>query len=164
MRRKILISILFLLPALLFSQTAAELGALLETETVNMETASRFILGAAELLPPQLYGADATAAAYDMAVSKGWTKKAPAQDATLRDISFLIMNAFDFKGGIFYTLFKNPRYAYREMLYHRLIQGRADPSFTVSGQRLLNIIGRSLSHWGENELMEELARQGGGAK
>jgi hypothetical protein len=49
------------------------------------------------------------------------------------------------------------------MLYRRLIQGRADPSFTVSGQRLLNIIGRSLSHWGETELMEEFALLSGGA-
>ena len=41
-----------------------------------------------------------------------------------------------------YSLFGNPRYAYREMVYKRLITGNADQNMKVSGSRLLLILGR----------------------
>ena len=50
-----------------------------------------------------------------------------------------------------YSLFHTPRYAYREMVYRKLIQGRANPSMKVSGQRLLQIIDRSLARQGKDE-------------
>jgi hypothetical protein len=45
-----------------------------------------------------------------------------------------------------YSLFPGPRYAYRELLYLKIIQGRADGNFTVSGDRLLQILGRALQY------------------
>ena len=139
-------------------QTAAELDTLLQTETVSIATTARFVLGAADLLPAGLTGGEprlsgsagntgtaAQTAAYQMALERGWTKKSAAENATLQDTAFLIMNAFDLKGGIMYTLFRNPRYAYREMVYRRLIQGRAYSTMTASGQRLLHIIGRTIN-------------------
>ena len=153
---------LLLLPSFAFTQTAAELDTLLETKTVTVQLMARFILGSAELLPQGLYGDTAQTAAYEMALSNGWTKKSATDFATLKDTAFLIMNVFDFKGGLFYSIFQSPRYAYRELLYKRIIQGRSDPSMTVSGDRLLQIIGRALTFSGENELMELLILGDGG--
>ena len=153
-RLRVIIFVLFLLPALTFTQTADEMDTLLETQTVTVARAARFILGAVELLPTQLSGTEAETAAYSTALSKGWVSAGANEAITLRDTAFLIMNAFELKGGLMYRLFRNPRYAYREMIYHRLIQGKADPAMTVSGQRLLHILGRTLTFTGEEEWFE----------
>jgi hypothetical protein len=63
----------------------------------------------------------------------------------LGEAAFLVTGAFGIKGGLMYTLFPGPRYAYRELLYRKIIQGRADEGFTVSGERLLRIIGQALA-------------------
>jgi len=143
---KWLVTVFFFLAALsLSAQTAADMDVLLNTQAVSTQAAVRFILGAADLLPQGISGAEAEKAAYDMAQSRGWVTKAADAPATLQDTGFLIMKAFDIKGGLLYTLIGNPRYAYREMVYRKLIQGRADPAMIVSGPRLLQITGRTLS-------------------
>jgi len=55
------------------------------------------------------------------------------------------MKSFKIKGGIHYTISNNPHYAYRELVYKEIIQGRADPGMKVSGDQLLFMIGRLLS-------------------
>ncbi|MCL1837372.1 MAG: hypothetical protein FWG46_07490 [Treponema sp.] len=164
MKKIFILMILLSFAALsLFAQTAAEMDALLETRAVSGGAAARFVLEAAELLPPGLSGAEAESAAFDLAKSRGWLNGAAADPVSLRDTAFLVMGAFDFGGGLMYTLFHNPRYAYREMVHRKLIQGRADPSMAVSGARLLHIIGRTLSWSGEDERLDA-ARAGGAAQ
>jgi hypothetical protein len=142
---------LFLTAFSLSAQTAAEMDALLETNAVTAAVSARFVLDAAGLLPSGLSGEEAERAAYDMAVSEGWLKGAATDTVNLRDTAFLVMRSFGFKGGIMYSLFQSPRYGYREMVYLNLIQGRADPAMLVSGRRLLQIIGRALTHAGDSE-------------
>lgn len=149
--KRYLVLLLFLPLFSLSAQTAAEMDALLETEAVTAAASARFVLEAARLLPSGLSGDAAERAAYDMAFSNGWLKGGAADTVTLKDTAFLVMKAFDLKGGILHSLFRNPRYAYREMIYQKLIQGRADSSMEVSGRRLLQIIGKTLSQIGEQE-------------
>ena len=116
---------------------------MLAANTVSAARAARFVLGTAELLPPGLSGAEAEKAAYDLALSKGWIKVASGNAFTLKDTAFLMMNAFDLKGGVMYSCLKNPRYAYREMVYRKLILGTADPGMKVSGPRFLQILDKT---------------------
>ena len=83
-----------------------------------------------------------------MAAANGWIKTAPEESATLKDAAFLIMKAFNLKGGVMYTLFRNPRYAYREMVYRKIIMGHADESMKVSGTRLLSMLDKTISYAG----------------
>jgi hypothetical protein len=89
--------------------------------------------------------------AYRTAEENQWlSKKAAAEKSvTLGELSFLIMKSFNMKGGLFYTLFPGPRYSYRELTRLNLIPGRAYSSLTVSGERLLQILGGVLSYIGE---------------
>jgi len=125
-----------------FAQTAAELDAMLTADTVSAARAARFVLGAADLLPAGLSGDEAERAAYSMASSNGWINTASGEAATMKDTAFLIMKAFDLKGGVMYSLFGNPRYAYREMVYQKLIPGNTDQSMKVSGAKLLLILDK----------------------
>jgi hypothetical protein len=47
-----------------------------------------------------------------------------------------------------YSLFPSRRYACRELVYLRLIQGRTDPDGYVDGESFLHILGRVLRHTG----------------
>ena len=141
MYRLFLALALLLLPALGFAQAAAELDGVLGADTVSAAAAARFVLGAAGLLPEGLTGTEAENAAWETASSKGWIKTAADDPVTLKEAAFLVMNAFELRGGVMYSLLPGPRYAYREMLYRKIIHG--DPDTKVSGPALLLILDRT---------------------
>jgi hypothetical protein len=144
-RNILFICFLLAAPVLLYAQTAAEIEKLLETEAVSYEQAVWFVLEAAELSPSfEGSGADA---AFNYAARQQWLPKkaAPRDKASLEGISLLVMRTFGIKGGLFYSLTKNPHYAYREMVYQDIIQGRSDPQMPVSGDLLLFLVNRVLS-------------------
>jgi len=84
------------------------------------------------------------AEAYRYASEKGWLpKSAGARDtARLDGVSLLIMKAFEIKGGAFYSVFQNAHYAYRELEYRNVIEGKTIPAMAVSGEMMLFIVGR----------------------
>ena len=141
--RLLLLSFLIFHFSFAFAQTAAEMDAVLELDEISAARAARFVLGAADLLPPGISGPEAEKAAYDKAVSNRWIGAASGEEAvTLKEASFLIMKAFNLKGGVMYTLLENPRYAYRELVYRRIIMGKADQDMKVSGPKLLLILDK----------------------
>jgi hypothetical protein len=148
-RKKVLLSLLFIICYLLFdcplySQTADRIERLLEKETVSYQEAALLALEASGRLDP---ASKANAEdAFGFAKARGWlSANTKANNAiNLKDLSILIMQAFDIKGGLFYTLFKNPHYAYRTLVYHNIIQGRADPLMNVSGELLLFTVNRAM--------------------
>ena len=142
MKKCLLLSILaFGGLVLLSAQTAAEMETLLNTQTVTYEQAVRFVLEAADAATI----AD-PAEAFQFAQENNWLPKgvSPETPARLDGVSLLFMRSFGLKGGIFYSIFKNPHYAYRELVYRTAIQGRVDPRMAVSGYQLIFITNRIL--------------------
>ncbi|MDR3020876.1 MAG: hypothetical protein LBU66_08265 [Treponema sp.] len=137
--------ICFLIPVFLSAQTATELEALLEIPAVTCAQAAMFVLGNA-------VENDAVDDPYQSAVSSGWLNNTEADEAiTLDKLSFLMMKAFDIKGGLMYSLFPNPRYAYRTMTSRNFLQGITDPAMTISGDEFLLVLGRVLNEQGDDE-------------
>jgi len=125
----------------LYAQTAAELEELLQIQTVSYGQAARFVLEAADTT-----NVNDAAQAFEFAAERSWLpKKAAAEKPiTLAELSFLIMKAFDLRGGMMYAIKPCPRYAYRSMISRSFIQGASDPAMTVSGDRFLLILGNVL--------------------
>jgi len=122
--------------------TATEIETLLNTKSVTYAQAARFVLQAADVTAirdPQ--------EAFRYAAQRGWLpQRVSANDtARLDSVSLLLMRSFDIKGGMLYSITKSPHYAYRELAYMEIIQGRAEPGMNVSGETLLFITGRILS-------------------
>jgi hypothetical protein len=146
MKKKALCAITVLLACMLsaptYAQTAAELEDILRAQTVTYAQAASFVLEAAEVTNPQN-----TAQAFAISAERAWvSKKASAEKhITLAELSFLIMKAFDMKGGIMYAVMPGPRYAYRSTISRSFIQGDTDPDMTVSGDRFLLILGNVLN-------------------
>jgi hypothetical protein len=146
----------------LHAQIAGDFDKALQSQAVTWLQAVQFVLPASGVLPE---GSD-PAGAFALARENGWIPSGTTPEGTvkLKDLSLLIMKSFQLKGGIFYTIFPNSRYAYREMLYNKLIQGRSDPNMTVPGDYFFYILGRVLDYAGEEESEAEKAwRQSRGA-
>jgi hypothetical protein len=142
----------FILPALfLFSlaslsaQTAAELERILALPALTYGDAARFVLGAAGLAAAD----DSAEAAYRFAADNNWLSKEAADPLNLGDLSLLIMKAFGMKGGLMYAIFPGPRYAYRELVYRKIIAGRSFSTMPVSGRRFFQILSRALDYAGD---------------
>ena len=141
MKRYIFV-LLLLIPALGFAQTAERIEKLLEQESVSYAQAALFVLEAAEHLDPAL---DTNPDEAFNAARGFLPKKVQANDTiNLKSLSFLVMQAFDIKGGLFYIMTKSPHHAYRELQRLNVIQGRVDPLLPVSGELLLFVINRTL--------------------
>jgi outer membrane protein OmpA-like peptidoglycan-associated protein len=136
-----LLLLLLILVAPLFGQTALKLEALLNKPAVTYSEAAEFVLEAAEK------AALSDTEAFRFAEERKWLPKkaAPGNNARLNGISLLLLQAFDLKGGLFYSMTKSPRYAYRELVYKEVIQGRTDPEMTVSGEDFVFMVNRVLA-------------------
>ena len=131
----------------LFAQTAEQMDLILESKAVSYGQAAFIILPAAGLLTETTSFDEA----FDLARELKWLRKAKnsGDPISLGELSCLIMGAFEMKSGFMYALFPGPRYAFRELTRAGIIQGRNDPSISLSGERLLHIQGRVLSQRGE---------------
>jgi hypothetical protein len=121
---------------------ATEIETLLKSNAVTYAAAARFLLEASDTMVTSDKNA-----AFRYAAERNWVpKKASANDPVRLDgIALLLMRSFGIKGSPQYSIFKNPHYAYRELTYKNIIQGRADPAMKVSGEQLLIITNRVLS-------------------
>ena len=142
-RRLCTIFLLAAVPAFVAAQTANEIETLLETKAVNYGQAARFVLNAAEI---DGFNRSTPESAFRLAAEQQWLpgKADPSDPISLRQASLLIMRAFGIRGGPMYSIFKSSHYAYREMVYQDIIQGRADPGMAVSGELLLFLVNRIL--------------------
>jgi hypothetical protein len=118
------------------------MDALLDSREITWAQACRFVLPAAGALEENT----PAPAAFNAALEKGWLPKGAAENSpvNLGGLSFLIIQSFSIKGSAMFALFPGPRYAYRQLDYLNLIPGLRDPAMKVSGERLVQILGRVL--------------------
>ena len=154
----IVIVLLFFIPIFLSAQTAAELEAVLKAPSVSCARAAQFVAASIGSEAFAESGAESGAAsassqaAFEQALNLGWFPRgtAPDEPITLGKLSFLVMKAFDMKGGMMYALFPGPRYAFRAMVSRSFIQTTADPANKPSGETFLIILGAVLGARGED--------------
>jgi len=136
--------IFFTAPLFAEQQTAAyEIETLLQTNEITYGQAARFILEASDIAAI----AD-TEEAFNYIAEKNWVSEKITADQTVRldVLSGIFMKAFDMKGGLFYSITGHPHYAYRELIYKNVIQGMTEPTMKVSGELLLFITSRIMTH------------------
>jgi hypothetical protein len=123
------------------AQSAADMDAALDSGEVTWEQAALFTLQAAGR-----GGASGEEALAAFGAMNGLPRKAKAgEKARLEGVSLMVMKAFGLTGGL-YDFFPISRYAYRELIFLKIIQGRADPWAPVSGERLFHILARALEY------------------
>ena len=140
----ILIFFFLIVSAFINAQTAQAIEDLLDLQAVSNQQAAWLVLEASNVSGT---GIRSQTEAFRYAIEQNWLPaSATANDRIRLDrLSFMIMQAFSIKGGLFYTLIGNPHYAYRELVHRNIITGRIAPGMAVSGDELLFIVNRVLS-------------------
>lgn len=69
---------------------------------------------------------------------------------TLGEWAYLLMQAFEFPGGLMYRISPGPRYAARELAATGIAEGNAMVNMRLSGERALRQLGRAMA-WAEGE-------------
>jgi len=150
-KKLILLLALMLLGAVLHvsAQSNEVLDALLEEDTTSFGQAAYLVLTASARIPDDTSPAEAAAEI----TGQGWKVPTRAADEplTLGEYSFLLMQAFELKGGIMYRIVPGPRYAGRELAYLKFIKGNTSPYRSFSGEEAIGILGRLLE-WKEEQL------------
>jgi hypothetical protein len=138
MKKLLFLAVICLIAVSVSAQTAAEIEQLLSADSVTYGQAAWLLLRAAEI------PAESPDEAFNYAAKRQWLpKKAlPEDTARLDGIALLVMRSFEINGGNIYSMFRTPHYAYRELEYQNIIQGRTDPAMPVSGSYLLFILSR----------------------
>ena len=142
-----LILVLIIFTAKLGAQSNLLIDELLEEERVSFGKTAYLVLGAARLVLEET----SVDEALDFLSRTDWKVEVKKQDAPIRlgEYAFLLMKAFDIKGGLMYGLFPGPRYACRELAYMGFIKSNALAYRTLSGEEALRILGRVLDWKGE---------------
>jgi hypothetical protein len=84
------------------------------------------------------------AEAFALAVSKLWisAKAAPDAPADLATVSVLAMRGFRVKGGLGWSLFKNRRYAYRELVALGIANATGGPNRIPAGDEMIGMMSK----------------------
>ena len=124
MKLPLLLFSLLLFTFSLFAQTAERIESLLEQNRVGYAQAALFVLEAAELIEPDRMGEEE---AFSYAQENNLLPKDVQGNyaVTLKGLSYMVMQAFGIKGGLFYTVTKSQHHAYRELVQRKIIQGRS---------------------------------------
>jgi outer membrane protein OmpA-like peptidoglycan-associated protein len=121
--------------------TAEKIETILNTGAITYGQAAAFTLEAANLI-----AANNNEEALNYAIQRNWlpANVGSGAPARLDRLSLLLMRSFDMKGGIMFSIFKNPHYAYRELKHQKIIQSRSSPGQSISGEQLLSYISKLL--------------------
>jgi outer membrane protein OmpA-like peptidoglycan-associated protein len=125
------------------AQTASLMDSVLDSGAVNCSQAAYFVLEAAGMVSNS---SGDMAKAFSRAADRGWLPPDAEAEKPIKlgDLSYLIMESFNLRGGLLYQFFRGPRYAYRELSYRRFIPGPGDSSQPVSGGDFFQILGNVL--------------------
>ena len=141
----ILLSGFLFLPAFqLYSQSNEVIDALLEQKEASIGSAAYIVLSAAGLLSDDTGIEDAFLALKEQKWIKIKEEKTPNSPVKLGEFSFILMKAFDIKGGILYSIFPGTRYAAKELACLGFIDGDKSPYRYVSGEEVLQMLGSIL--------------------
>ena len=125
-----------------FGQAAEKVDTILETEKATFGQAAYLIQTALN------EGADTLDFETAFGRFKSENQNVIRDSVTAGDVipvktyAFLLMKAFNIKGGLMYRIYPCPRYAYRELRYLAVIQGNSDPDAPMTGSTMLQILGR----------------------
>jgi hypothetical protein len=84
--------------------------------------------------------------ALDFIQDKGWVgaDAASSDEVTVEQFAFLLMKSLGLRGGIMYSIFQGPRYAYREMVFQSVIDSTLDRYDILSGDQVLRYLASAM--------------------
>ena len=148
MKRALLFAVMMIAGLSAVAQSNEFVDGLLAQETASYGQVSYLVLVASDNLSED----SDEARAFELLENLGWAPDGATVDSKtdLASYALILMRAFGLKGGVMYSLFAGPRYAYRELSSRQVIQGRSDPGMAVDGSTAVRMLGRVFDIIGAN--------------
>lgn len=139
MNKKLFSILVFLFAALYANaQSSQRVSELLEAKVLNKGQASYLVATYMNLVQEEASYEEAFNA---LAAEKFFSSAENfEQPVTLAKASLLCMNAVGLKGGLFYSIFHNDRYAFRELKARTVLPNTVDPDMKIDGTDLIALI------------------------
>ena len=142
LKKIFVISIFLVLGCLCFGQSADMVSKMIESESVTYEDVAYFCAINLGLVNDDTSPEDALVALFEAKIFS--MPKDPKANITYDAVANMCMKTWKIKGGLFYTLTKSDRYAFKELQYLGFISTSENPKKKVSGTEVLNLITRCL--------------------
>lgn len=128
-----------------FSQTNDVIDRLLDSEEASRNDALYMVAIVSESVSPDTQPQEALDA-----VDWGAYEITPSESGsiTFGELSYLLMETLEVRGGLFYSLFPGPRYAAREFRYLDIPARRYYSGSTLSGTEVLRLTQRAAERLG----------------
>jgi len=127
------------------AQTSAFMDQMMVSKSVNWGQAAYLVLVASDNLAE-----DATEQrSLDLLKELKWADAGidAEKPIALNQFSFLLMKAFGIPGGMLYTFFPGPRYAFKELTFKYILSSDEDPDQTIDGPEGIRILGKVMDSY-----------------
>lgn len=136
--KKLLVVISVFMAFPLMSQQSHVIDDVISQRSIDLQNATYLALTAGDIVDESIEPSEALEV---LQVLKWSIKKSESNRVlTLGESTVLLMNSLNIKGGIMYSLTKQPRYAYKEMVFRGLLKPEEDLKRTISGVEFLTIL------------------------
>ena len=127
-----------------FAQSNDALDIVLSEQQLSYGSAALLVLSASDHIDDESSFAHASARLD--ALGWGIPGRNVSDPVTLGEYAFLLMQAFEFPGGLMYRVVPGPRYATREVAALRIAEGTAMVNARLSGERAVRMLGRTMAY------------------
>ncbi len=142
----ILIFLISLLPV--FSQSNEELDRFLSQQNADVSTSVWLIYLSTERLPYDATPEEAMNYLMNSDQGKYFSEKSAESSISYKEFALIAMVENELPGGLMYKIFKNPRYAARDMSYNRWMPGDIKPDSDITPWDVTTAISQILT-WKE---------------
>lgn len=141
MLRKLIVVSVFLLVAVLpiVSQSNEMIDKLLDEQKARFGLSAYLVLAASGKIPEEASVEDAMEALDNRSFSS-LKKKTKDDFITFRELAYLVMQAFEMRGGIMYRIVPSPRYAYKEMLFINLLNANQKDRAPINSDEMIDLL------------------------
>ncbi|KGE70930.1 hypothetical protein [Spirochaeta lutea] len=128
------------------AQSNAVIDEILDQDEVHLSHAAYLLATAGDLLEDSAQPQDALSYMQDA----GWVDRGanPQDMVTAELFSYLLMRTLNIRGGIMYSLFPGPRYAYREMVFQSILDSSVGRKDSLSGDQVLRYLATAMENQG----------------
>ena len=150
MKKILILCILIITPIIsLFAQSNEELDRFLSQQKADVSTSVWLVYLSTGTLPYEATPDDAMEHLMNSDQGKYFTDKDAESPISFKEFSLIAMNENELPGGVLYNIFKNPRYAAREMTYKKWMPGKPKPGTILTPWDITTSISQILT-WKED--------------
>lgn len=137
-----------------FSQDASFFTTVLDSQRITWEQAAFLAMAGSGRVPDTV----SPNKAWESLSKTQWYTNIPEKHSpiSVQQFSYLLAMSFNVNGGLWFTLFNNERYAYREMVFKSVVPGSFDPHSYIKGPDAMKILEKAIAFFSaENQTEAE---------